>query len=88
MNTRIKILLIFPGANLHVAEALIRALEPDNVGAPSNINISSIVESNMLKIVIEFIGRLEEILTLRNTIDDLLQHLNVALKVVESVKDN
>ncbi len=88
MNIKMRTVLVFPQIDSRIAEALIKALEPDNVSAPSNIGIDSIVEKDALKIVIEFVGRPEEILTLRNTIDDLLQHLNVALRVVESVKDN
>ncbi len=88
MNIKIKTILVFPRIDSRIAEALIKALEPDNTNAPSIIGINSIVEEGMLKIMVEFIGEPEEILTLRNTIDDLLEHLNVALKVVESVKDN
>ncbi len=88
MNIRIKTVLLFPEIDHHTARTLLRALEPDNSSVPSNIIINSVVEEKILKILIELIGRPKDILTLRNTIDDLLEHLNIALKVVESVKDN
>jgi len=88
LKIKIRAALVFPQIDLHMARTLIKALEPDNVNVPSSITINNIAEEGMFKIIVEFIGNPEEILTLRNTIDDLLEHLNVALKVIESVKDN
>ena len=88
MKVNVRTTIILPGMSKHFASAIISALEPDNTKAPRNIYIENVVGEDSLRIVIVFQGESKELLSLRNTIDDLLEHLNMTLRVLESVKDN
>ncbi len=88
MNTRIKTEIIISGINPHLAEAIRKALEPDNTSIPESISIKIVEEEDKIRIIVEYMGSPRNILTLRNTVDDLLEHLNIAVKAIESVKNN
>ncbi len=88
MNTRIKTEIIISGINPHLAEAIRKALEPDNIGIPESISIRIVEKEDKIRIIVEYTGSPRNILTLRNTVDDLLEHLNIAVKAIESVKNN
>ncbi len=88
MNTKIKTEIIISGIDPHLAEAIRKTLEPDNIGVPEGISIKIMEEEDKIRIIVEYMGSPRNILTLRNTVDDLLEHLNIAVKAIESVKNN
>lgn len=64
--------------------SLIKALDPDNKLAPKGIVIDIQKESEYLKIIIRA-KKSVELLTFRNTIDDLLEHVAIILKVLNAL---
>ena len=62
------------------ARAVLGALEPDNVDFPKGLTME--MEDLGGRLVFHFTGRRME--TLASTIDEVLQHIQVALKVTES----
>jgi len=65
-------------------DSLIKALDPDNKLAPKGIVIDIQKESEYLKIIIKA-KKSVELLTFRNTIDDLLEHIATLLKVLNTL---
>ncbi|GAB6147788.1 KEOPS complex subunit Pcc1 [Stetteria hydrogenophila] len=66
------------------AEALARALEPDNLQAPSGVEVACRAEGRRL--VCEALVDCSEprgVLRLRNTLDDLILNLKAALSALE-----
>ncbi len=64
--------------------AIAGSLEPDNLQAPSDIKISMRIEGKRLVIELKLHGG--GVLRLRNTIDDILQAMEVATKAVEAAR--
>ena len=62
------------------AEAVKKAIEPDNVNFPKGLSLN--VEKIDNKLVFNFEGR-EDMRKLIGTIDEVLEHVQVALKVIE-----
>jgi tRNA threonylcarbamoyladenosine modification (KEOPS) complex Pcc1 subunit len=62
------------------AEAVKKAIEPDNVNFPKGLSLN--VEKIDNKLVFNFEGR-ENMRKLIGTIDEVLEHVQVALKVIE-----
>jgi tRNA threonylcarbamoyladenosine modification (KEOPS) complex Pcc1 subunit len=62
------------------AETVKKALEPDNVNFPENLTLD--VENNDNKLVFNFQsqGNMKKMIA---TIDEVLEHIQVALKVIE-----
>ncbi len=70
-------------------KSLIKAVKPDNVNVPENINIEEKFYEEKAIIVIDgIVKEPKDILRVRNTVDDLLEHLILSYKVIETVKDN
>ena len=61
-------------------EAVKKAIEPDNVNFPEGLSLN--VEKIDNKLVFNFEGR-EDMRKLIGTIDEVLEHVQVALKVIE-----
>jgi len=61
-----------------------RAVEPDNASAPRGVEIRGRCSSNVLEI--EIVCRDVDVLTCRNTIDDLLSHVSIASKTIETLE--
>ena len=62
------------------AIAVKRAIEPDNVNFPEGLNLN--IEKIDNKLVFNFESR-EDMKKLIGTIDEVLEHVQVALKVIE-----
>lgn len=62
------------------AQTVRKALEPDNVDFPENLTLK--VENVDNKLVFNFQGQ-DNMKTLVATIDEVLEHVQVALKVIE-----
>lgn len=65
--------------NKKYAEAVSKAVAPDNVSAPKGLNIDTITDKNVVVTSIDLEGRLE---TFLSTIDDLLACVQVAEKSI------
>jgi len=66
-----------------ICEALRKALEPDNRGVPSGIEIAMRCSDDGFFCVV--LCRDAPILTCRNTVDDILEHASTALKLVSEI---
>ncbi len=64
--------------------AIAGSLEPDNLQAPRDISISMHIEGKRLVIELKLHGG--GVLRLRNTIDDILQAMEVAVKTMEAAR--
>ena len=88
MKLRTSITIRFEDADLCMA--ILKGIEPDNATAPQNISISARCDNNVLYIEVE--GYDVKILTYRNTIDDLLEHISIAYRSIKAIspklKDN
>ena len=62
------------------AETIKKALEPDNVNFPKGLSLN--IENMDNKLVFNFESK-ENIKQLTGTIDEVLEHIQVALKVIE-----
>ncbi|PIW31560.1 MAG: hypothetical protein COW27_06340 [Nitrosopumilales archaeon CG15_BIG_FIL_POST_REV_8_21_14_020_37_12] len=62
------------------AEAVKKAIEPDNVNFPKGLSLN--VEKIDNRLVFNFEG-IEDMRKLIGTIDEVLEHVQVALKVIE-----
>ena len=60
------------------------ALDPDNKDFPKGIEFQT--EENVDSLTFIFKSDIEKILSLRNTVDDLLEHLEAAHATLENVK--
>ncbi len=70
-------------------KSLIKAVKPDNVNVPENINIEEkFCEGKAIIVIDSIVKEPKDILRVRNTVDDLLEHLILSYKVIETVKDN
>ena len=65
-----------------LCRAILSSIEPDNATAPPHTRIVCICEDKVLKVEVDSEG---PILTFRNTIDDILEHVAIAWKSIESV---
>lgn len=70
-------------SNENICRAVKNAVEPDNKAAPNSIIISVACQDNVMKILIRGVDT--KILTFRNTVDDLLEHISIAMKTVSEV---
>ena len=70
------------------ARILYEAVEPDNRDAPSHIKVSCTPEDNSLEceVMVEGCEDPKRVLTLRNTVDDLLLALRSALEALDLLK--
>jgi len=62
------------------AEAIQKSLEPDNINFPENLTLE--IENIDNKLVFNFHGQ-DNMKTLISTIDEVLEHVQVALNVIE-----
>lgn len=80
MSLTCKVQVILNNISKEKAEAVQKALEPDNVDFPENLTLE--IENVDNKLVFHFEGR-ENMKSLIATIDEVLEHVQVALKVLE-----
>ncbi len=67
-----------------ICNAVKQAVEPDNVSSPRGILIAMFCSKNILVVDVKSSENIH-ILTFRNTIDDLLEHIGIALKSLRVV---
>lgn len=80
MSLTCKVQVILNNLSKEKAETVKRALEPDNVNFPKGLSLY--VENIDNKLVFNFEGK-ESMKKLIGTIDEVLEHVQVALKVIE-----
>jgi tRNA threonylcarbamoyladenosine modification (KEOPS) complex Pcc1 subunit len=66
------------------AEAISKAVSPDNLGAPRELTVKTKAIGNSVTTVIKYCG--ENIATLMSTIDDLLSCISTAEKIILSIR--
>ncbi|MCE4612756.1 MAG: hypothetical protein F7C07_02855 [Desulfurococcales archaeon] len=73
------------------ADHILAAVDPDNLTAPSHVKVSCVIAApKKLRCTVTVQGcseAPERVLTLRNTLDDLLMHLGVAAKTLGSIRE-
>ena len=79
MQNSIKLTIICNEKN--IAQVLQSSTDPDNIDLPENLHITTIVKENIYEALIHHEG---SILTLRSTVDDLLQQMDVSLNVIKN----
>jgi tRNA threonylcarbamoyladenosine modification (KEOPS) complex Pcc1 subunit len=77
----IEVKLAIPMKDLEMCRSVKNALEPDNATTPPQISIT--IECKDDAIIVHIKGKDVSILTFRNTVDDLLEHLSLAKKLLE-----
>ncbi|MCI4437108.1 MAG: CTAG/PCC1 family protein [Ignisphaera sp.] len=77
----IEVKLTIPIKDLETCKSVKNALEPDNATAPPQISIT--IECENSAIIVHVKGKDVNILTFRNTVDDLMEHLSLATKLLE-----
>jgi len=80
MSLTCQIQIILNNLSKEKAETVKRALEPDNVNFPKGLSLY--VENIDNKLVFNFESK-ENMRKLISTIDEVLEHVQVALKVIE-----
>ncbi len=84
MHRKIKLVMEIPGTE-DLLESVIKALEPDNRPLPSGMDISTKYCNGRLVIEIVINEKLE-VLTLRNTADELLELISMLFKLHNSIE--
>ena len=80
MSLTCKVQVILNNVSKEKAETVKKALEPDNVNFPKGLSLY--IENIDNKLVFNFEGK-ENMKKLIGTIDEVLEHVQVALKVIE-----
>jgi tRNA threonylcarbamoyladenosine modification (KEOPS) complex Pcc1 subunit len=62
------------------AETLRKALEPDNINFPENLTLELVNFDNKLVFNFQSYGDMKKLIS---TVDEVLEHLQVAIKVIE-----
>ena len=80
MSLKCKVQVILENISVKKADTIRKALEPDNVNFPENLTLE--LENFDNKIVFNFqsYGDMKKLI---GTVDEVLEHLQVALKVIE-----
>ena len=68
--------------SMKTAEAVDRALSPDNINLPRGMKISQSRRVDKLRIAVK-VEDLEQLATLISTLDEFLAHAQTAIKVLE-----
>lgn len=80
MSLTCQVQVILNNISKEKAEAVKRAIEPDNVNFPEGLSLN--VQKIDNKLIFNFEGK-EDMRKLIGTIDEVLEHVQVALKVIE-----
>ena len=76
----IEVLAEIPFSNSAEAEATVKALIPDNVNFPKGLSLKLFPRGST--VAIELTGKNVPTATILNTIDEILEHISVAKKVM------
>ena len=80
MSLTCKVQVVLNNITKEKAETVQKALEPDNVNFPENLTLQ--IENIDNKLVFNFESQ-QNMKSLISTIDEVLEHVQVALKVIE-----
>ncbi len=80
MSLKCKVKIIIDNISKEKAQAVSKALEPDNINFPENLTLE--IENIDNKLVFIFAGQ-DNMKQLIATIDEVLEHVQVSLKVIE-----
>ena len=73
--------MIIPLRGSNLCRAILTSIEPDNRSAPPGIDIRCRCHEEALEVVV---SDESSVLTFRNTVDDLLEHVTVAWRSIEA----
>lgn len=80
MSLMCKVQVILNNISKEKAETVKKALEPDNVDFPEGLSLN--VENTNNKLIFNFKSK-KNIKQLTSTVDEVMEHIQVALKVIE-----
>lgn len=79
MSLTCQVRIVLNNISTEKARAIKQALEPDNVDFPEGLRLTIEIKENL---VFKFESK-DEIRKMTGTIDEILEHVQVALKVIE-----
>ncbi|MEM1542199.1 MAG: KEOPS complex subunit Pcc1 [Ignisphaera sp.] len=65
--------------------SVLSAIEPDNYSAPYGVSIQMECIKDTLVVRTGFLG--SKLLTFRNTVDDILEHVSISIKTVKMLSE-
>ena len=80
MSLTCEVQIIINGISREKAEAVNKALEPDNVNFPKGLSLC--VENVNDKLIFNFESK-KNMKHLTSTVDEVMEHIQIALKVIE-----
>ncbi|MFQ6025546.1 MAG: KEOPS complex subunit Pcc1 [Nitrosopumilaceae archaeon] len=80
MSLTVKVQVVLNDITQKKADAIRKALEPDNVDFPENLSLRIENVDNSLVFYFQNRGNLRKLIS---TIDEVLEHVQVALKVID-----
>ncbi len=83
IKATLKLEIIFPDTKS--AQTVYLALKPDNRFECKDLKLIDIIKNNNIIYIIEFLGDVTSILKIRNTADDILEHISLVTKMLDNV---
>ncbi len=80
MSLRCKVQVNLNNLSKEKAESIKKALEPDNVDFPENLTLQVENVDNKLVLIFKSQGNMKKLIA---TVDEVLEHVQIALKVIE-----
>ncbi len=80
MSLRCKVQVNLNNLSKEKAESIKKALEPDNVDFPENLTLKVENVDNKLVLIFKSQGNMKKLIA---TVDEVLEHVQIALKVIE-----
>ena len=80
MSLRCKVQVNLINLSKEKAESIKKALEPDNVDFPENLTLKVENVDNKLVLIFQSQGNMKKLIA---TVDEVLEHVQIALKVIE-----
>lgn len=81
MSLAVKVQVALNNVTLKKANAIKKALEPDNIDFPANLSLRIENVDNSLVFYFQNKGNLQKLIS---TVDEVLEHVQVALKVIDN----
>ena len=80
MSLRCKVQVNLNNLSKKKAESIKKALEPDNIDFPENLTLKVENVDNKLVLIFQSQGNMKKLIA---TVDEVLEHVQIALKVIE-----
>lgn len=80
MSLNCKVQVTLSNISREKAQTITKALEPDNVNFPENLSLKIENVDNKLIFTFESLGDMRKLI---GTVDEVLEHVQVSLKVIE-----